>query len=309
MTNPALILIKNLRRKSEKIIPSGKQVKSGPTMNIIAERRQDDTEVPLSEIFFFFWNNRLPLIATGAIGSFLAGLYLWQAPPVYEAKLQVEMAKTNIGTLPRAEYQKGAPIEDGPLLVERLRIPSTYTPVVTQSCQVQDETYPLEALSDKVKAKTMKSVNSVVEITVRGTDPTDAQSCAFAIFEMVRRQQNALLEPQTRAAQENIQALQARLKDIRDFLATMNKTEVQSAVYLSRRDEAMWLMEEIATLNRLLRQTTETRLVSPIYSTPNSISSGKLGGIIMGGIAGVLIGALLVFVRKQAVVWRNQTAS
>jgi hypothetical protein len=278
-------------------------MKESIQMNEIAETHQDD-ELSLFDLFDFVRENWLGIAVSGTLGVLLATVYLFVAPPVYEAQLQLEMARISADSGNRT---LGVPVEQASLLVERLRLPSTYKQETAQACAVENARFPFDELAERVNARTIKGLESVVELIVRGESPEAARSCAAAVFEMVRLQQNALLHPYINEARENTAVLQARLKDNQEFLAAMEKTAVQSAVYLAKRDESLWLMDRIANLERSLRQTFETRLVSPIYSAPHAVSPRKAIILVVGAFAGLLLGIVLAFFRKQVVEWRGHT--
>lgn len=275
-------------------------------MSIRTATEHTDDQLSLFNILDFLLNNSIILGSTTIIGLVFAGLYLMMVPSVYEATLQIEMARISVDG--NGNTARGAPVEDAQLLVERLRLPSTYTDNLASACNLNNAQYPSKALADRVRSKVIKGVQSVVEITVPGDSPAAAQACTLAIFEMIRHQQNVLLEPYVSDARENKTRLEARLKDNQEFLSQMDQTSVQSAVYLAKRDESMWLMNQIADIERALRQTFATKLVSPIYSTPQPVSPKTTPTLVLGTLAGLVLGFILVILRKVIIEWRRRPA-
>jgi len=274
-------------------------------MNTKAESHYDD-ELNLGDLISFlaaYWTTVLAGIAAGLA---LALAYIFFAPPTYESKLQVEMARTNgSNTNPNANV-RGEPIEEGPLLVERLRLPSSYTPAVARACSIDETPIALDKLTRRVTARPVRSVNAVVELTALGTTPEKSKICAESIFEMVRSQQQQLMQPLLQQAKDDIRAMQAWLASNQEFLSSMEKTNIQSAVYLARRDESLWLMNQITLLERSLRQTSETRLVSPIYAEETPVSPRPALSLAAGFFGGLMLGMLGALARSQLIKWREK---
>lgn len=276
-------------------------------MNTRTATEQVDDELSLFDVFDFLLNNRLIIAAAVVAGILLAAIYLLLAPPVYEATLQVEMARlgSNGGGLVSDRDVRGTPVEDARLLVERLRLPSTYSGNSIKACNLQDAPFPSKTLANEIRSKVIKDVGSVAEITVPGKSQDAAKVCALTIFEMIQQQQNTLLSPYIREARENKASLEARLKDNQEFLEKMDKTVVQSAVYLAKRDESIWLMTEIANIERSLRKNFETRLVSPIYSTSRPVFPNFGLTLTIAALTGLILGIMLAFLRSQIGIWRR----
>lgn len=269
----------------------------------------DNDDASFFDIFDFLLSNWIAIASCTVVGLLLAGAYLFVTPPVYEARLQLEMARISSDSDGVGGDGRGVSVEDAQLLVARLGMPSTYTENSILACDLRDTPFPSKVLATQVQPKVLKGVSSVVEITVRGNRPETAKTCAAAIFEMIQHQQSALLRPFISEARETKTTLEARLKGNQEFLEKMDKTPVQSTVYLAKRDESLWLMNRIASLDRSLRQTFETRLVSPIYSTSSPISPKKLSVLIFGTCTGLLLGIFLAFMLKQISSWRTRAKS
>jgi hypothetical protein len=275
-------------------------------MDAYAAVEHDNDEISFFDILTFLFRNLFVIMSCSVVGLLLAGTYLFVTPSVYEARLQIEMARTSSDNSEGGGGDgRGAPVEDAQLLVARLGMPSTYTEKSILACDLRDTPFPSKVLATQVQPKVLKGVNSVVEMTIHGNRPDVAKTCAAAIFEMIRDQQSILLRPFISEARETKTTLEARLKGNQDFLEKMDKTSVQSAVYLAKRDESLWLMNRIASIDRSMRQTFETRLVSPIYSPPSPVSPKKLSALIFGTFTGLLLGIFLAFMLKQISGWRT----
>jgi capsular polysaccharide biosynthesis protein len=268
-------------------------------MNTIAETYYNEDELSLRDAVDFLARYWISILGTAGLGLALSLAYIVLAPPVYESKLQIEMARTNGSNTGQNADVRGMPIEEASLLVERLRLPSTYTDPVAHACATTAESKAFDQLVRRVKARPVKGVNAVVEVTTLGRSPEQARVCAESVFEMVRAQQNQLLLPLLTEIREDIRSMQSRLDTNQEFLASLEKTSIQSAVYLAKRDESLWLMEQISSLERSLRQTTETRLVSPIYAANKPVAPHAVVTGFAGLLAGLLLGLLWALIRHH----------
>lgn len=273
-------------------------------MNSTTKIETFDRDLSLAEIVDFLRDYWRGILSATLLGLGLAVAYVYFAPRFYEATFQVEMARTKgIQSVRLGENGgaglRGTPVEDGQLLVERLRMPSTYPSSMPKVCGTEQFELPHLALAERIDAKVVNGVTSVVEIAVRARDSEIAKRCAQAVFNMIQSQQNELFKPLLESVREDIQLMQVRFKNNQELLSEMDKSSVQSAVYLAKRDESLWLMDQIAALERSLRHVAEARLVSPIYVSSEPASPRTSMVLLVGLLAGAMVGTIIAFFARS----------
>lgn len=261
-------------------------------------REVADEEISIFEVVDFLRASWKIIFGAGVVGVMAVAGYWASTPPQFEAKIQVEMAQVrndnsnNINAL-------GVSVESPYLLAERLAQPSTYTPDAIRSCGVQDGGASSEAMANLVKVNIPNNLTTVAEIVVRRDKPESAARCATAVFEMMRAQQAALIEHYLDEGRKTLAILQSRLKENQDFIIKTDKAGMYQAVYFARRDQMLYLMDQISTLERTLSQTADTRLIAPVYASSSPVSPKKGFSLLAGGaLAGMVLGMFLAAARK-----------
>lgn len=258
----------------------------------ISQPEQDLTAI---DIAAFLLGNRYIIICGMIFGILLAVSYIFLTPARFEATLQIEMAKFG-GTVNATEMRStGSPIEAPSLLLKRLAVPTTYPPASIAACELPESPAGAERLAKSTRGKAVPGSESVIEITIHGSSPRTAHECANSIFTMIEEQHTALAKPHIRATADAIKVLQERLNKNHSLMETSAREEMQTAVYLSRRDESLWLLEEIQRMERSIKNVMPTRLVSPIYSNLTPVAPKKTLSIVIGLLAGMFIGLFFAF--------------
>jgi hypothetical protein len=250
------------------------------------------------------------IVGFGIVGAMAVAGYLAVIPIQYEAKLQLEMAQVRNSNSNSNSNNSlntlGVSIEPPSLLVGRLAQPATYTLEAIRSCAIQDGSSPHEAMASIVEASIPRNVPTVVEIVVRRDSAESAAQCATALFEMIRAQQAALIEPYLEDERKVLASLQMRLKENQDFISRMDKVALYQTVYLTRRDQMLYLMNQIDGLERMLSQTVKTRLVTPVYASHNPVPQKKKLSLALGAMAGLMLGVFFALGRN---VWSRGRAN
>lgn len=279
-------------------------------MNTDAQQAAYEDRISLSDILAFFRESLWIIGGVGIAGVLGAGAFLMTTPPQFEARIQLEMAQIRNNAGGSNTGIRGVSIEDPNLLVERLRMPSSYSAQAIQSCGFGESPASAEAMAGLIKTVPMKKVPSVVEISLRRTSVDLAGQCARAVFEMIRQQQADLSRPLIEQAQQRLNSIQAKLRENQNFLVKMEKANMSSAVYLSKRDETLYLMDQLAAIESILAPSDsyETRLISPIYVSSNAVFPRKSLVLTLGAAGGLLAGLLLALGRRILTGWRSKNA-
>lgn len=269
-----------------------------------------EDELSLTDVLAFFRGNQFAILSSSIAGLLLAWGSTFLIPPGYQASTQIEMAK--VSSAPNtASSHFDTSVEDANLLVERLQVPSTFTAATVRLCGLENEQEPQKKLAKLVQASVMRKAGNVVDLSVTGPTPDGAKQCVEALFEMIASYQAALIDRNTNEILKNLAELENDLDQHEKLLTELKNSDMESVAYLAIRDKRLFLMEQIATLNRSLRYL-EPRLVSPIYAPPDPVfprkslvSAAGFGGGLMLGLAFALARTALGNSRKQ----RNPTAS
>ncbi len=264
----------------------------------------NDDEISLADILGFLQESWATIAGTGLAGLLAAGGFLAVAPPKYEAEVMIEMAQIRAGGANGAVTLN--PIEPAPLLIERLKNPSTYTPEAVQACAGGDARLSGEGMVGLVKASIPRNISHVVEIKVRRATPALAEQCAKGMFDMIRRQQTDLIKPHQDEMRSTLASLVTRFSENQNYVLKAEKAGLYNVMYLARRDETMYLIQQIDDLQRALARDAQARLVSPVYATPDPVWPKSALTLALGAMGGLMAGLLFALGRR---VLRQHRAS
>ena len=256
----------------------------------------NDDEISLADILAFLQDAWKTILGVGIAGGLAGGGFLALAPAQYEAEAMIEMAQIRTGGPNGGSVMN--PIEPPALLVERLKNPSAYTPEAIQACAAGEARFDGETIAKLVKASIPKNVTSVAELKVRRSTPALAEQCATGLFEMVSRQQAALLKPQQEEMRATLAGLQTRFGENQNYVAKAEKAGLYGMVYLARRDESMYLIQQIDELQRALTRDAQARLVSPVYASPQQVFPKRSLTLVLGLMGGLMLGLLFTLGRR-----------
>lgn len=264
-------------------------------------------EISLKDIIDFLVESWKAILATGVLGVLAAGTYIAVTPNQYEATAQIQMAQisaNNNNTNPL-----GVNVEEPNLLMARLKLPTTYSVAEIKACGLEGQKMPAESLVSISKFSAVKGVGSIIELTIRMGSREQAVVCAQALFENIRESQNQIIKPYIEEAKALLTKYQARLKEAQELVTRADKSGAAlSAAYLANRDEVKFLTDESIRLNTFVTagDARQAKLVSPIYSSEVAVFPKKKITLMVGLLAGLFLGLLLVMVRK---VWNNYRAN
>ncbi len=255
-----------------------------------------DDDISLADILAFLQDAWKTILGVGIAGGLAGGGFLALAPAQYEAEAMIEMAQIRVSGPNGGTVMN--PIEAPALLIERLKNPTAYAPEAIQACAAGEPLFNGESMAKLVKASIPKNVTAVAELKVRRSTPALAEQCAKGLFDMVNRQQAALLKPQQEEMRATLAGLQTRFGENQNYVAKAEKAGLYGMVYLARRDESMYLIQQIDELQRALARDTQARLVSPVYASPQQVFPKRSLTLVLGLMGGLMVGLLFTLGRR-----------
>jgi capsular polysaccharide biosynthesis protein len=241
------------------------------------------------------------ILAGGLGGAALATGYLAVAVPQYEASAMISMAQvpviSNVNI--NATLVPVANIEEPAFLIERLKMPSTYTPATLEACGMGQSDVAAEAMSRMVVATRSRAVSSVIVISARRESPQLARQCVNGLFEMIRAQQAALAKPIENDLQVELANFRARLAATQGDLEKVERQGLYQSVFLARREELTFLNQQILTLSQVTHRMKPATLSAPIYASANRVAPKRLLVLIAATLAGLFGGLLLATISAQ----------
>ena len=266
-----------------------------------------EDEISLKDIIDFLMESWKTIVSVGLLGLLGSVGFLAVTPNQYEATAQIQMAQisaNNNNTNPL-----GVNVEEPNLLMARLKLPTTYSAVEIKACGLEGQKMPAESLVSMSKFSAVKGVGSIIELKIRMESREQVVLCAQALFENIRESQNQIIKPYIEEAKGLLTKYQARLKEAQELVTRADKSGAAlSAAYLANRDEVKFLTDESIRLNTFVTSgdARQAKLVSPIYSSGAAVFPKKKITLMVGLLAGLFLGLLLVMVRK---VWSNYRAN
>ncbi len=265
-----------------------------------------DDEISIKDIVDFLVESWKAIIATGILGVAAALAFVMVTPSQYEATAQIQMAQISISN--NNTNPLGSNVELPSLLIARHQVPSAYTEDEIKACGLEGKKMPQESLSKLAKFTPVKGVDSIVELKIRLESKEGALACAQALFENVKESQSLIIKPYIEEAKSLLAKYQVRLQETQALVAKADKSgSALSAAYLAIRDEVKFLTDESIRLNALITSgdARQTKLVAPVYVSDLPVFPKKSISLVLGLLAGLFAGLLLVLLRKA---WNNYKA-
>ncbi len=262
-------------------------------------------EISLKDIIDFLMESWKTIVGVGLLGLLGSVGFLAVTPNQYEATAQIQMAQISANNNNNNTNPLGVNVEEPNLLMARLRLPTTYSAAEIKACDLEGQKMPAESLVSMSKFSAVKGVGSIIELKIRMESREQAVLCAQALFENIRESQNQIIKPYIEEAKGLLTKYQARLKEAQELVTRADKSGAAlSAAYLANRDEVKFLTDESIRLNTFVvaGDARQAKLVSPIYASEAAIFPNKKIALMMGLLAGLFLGLLLVMIRK---VWNN----
>lgn len=251
-----------------------------------------EDEISLKDIVDFIVESWKTILATGIMGIISAIGYIFITPNQYEATAQIQMAQIVVNK--NNENALGINVEEPNLLIARMKLPSTYDQVAIVACGYEGGVNVAQSLSNMANFSLFKGTQ-MIELKVKGFSREQAMQCAESIFRIVKDTQKAIAKPIIDEAKSKLVKYSQRLQEAQSFIAKADKSGSSiSAAYLLTHDEVRYLRDEMIRLNDLISyaNTSQTKLISPIYSPENKVSPKRAIALIVGLFAGLFFGVL-----------------
>jgi LPS O-antigen subunit length determinant protein (WzzB/FepE family) len=258
---------------------------------------QED-EISFKDIIDFLIESWKSIFVSGLLGILASSVYLIVTPNQYQATAQIQMAQISASN---NANPLGVNIEEPNLLMSRLKLPTTYSPEVITACGFENASSPAESLASGAKLSVVKDVGSMVELKINRDSKEIAINCAQALFESIKISQNQIIKPYIEESKALLVKYEARLANSQSLVSRADKSGAAlSAAYLANRDEVKYLTEEIFRLNTFITTTytRQAKLVAPIYAADAPVFPKKRISLIVGLMAGLLLGLLFVTAKK-----------
>lgn len=273
------------------------------------EQERTADEIGLNDVMVFLKSNRRSIVLGGFIGLSFAIAYIGLTPNKYEARWQVQMAKfVNNGNVSANSNGTNSISfslsEDPAALIQRLRVPTVYSPAVRQSCGVNEGSDPGEDLGGRLKVNLIKNVNDSVEMKVVSSSRDQAMKCAEALTGMIVEQQRDLIVERLAGRQTQLAEYRKALLVEQQQLEKLRNSELGNFGYLAKLDQVSWLRTRIDGLQEeaMLSQLHPARLTTPIYVPSGAVSPAVGMSLVLGALLGLMFGLIFALARE---VWRK----
>lgn len=251
----------------------------------------EEAEFGLVDCLDFFKKNGRIIFLFSLLGLFAGFLCFVMTPPRYDAYAQIKMARFGGSSVD---------VESPALLAARFSLPSTYSDEVFATCEINVADRTKEKLPKIVTAKPMRNTSSVVEVDFLRPTAEKAKQCAVAVFELIRRQQEAMALPFVEKIRTDLARTQERLDSAKSVINKLEKSNVLSIGYLVQRDEVKYLNDLVNLLNDELKlyDINKTMLAAPIYAPTVAAYPKKGIHLSLGLCVGLLLGILYALARQ-----------
>lgn len=255
----------------------------------------DSDEIRVADILAFFaetWRT----IALGALMAGLLGLaYAYLAPPKYKASVVVQLGKV-----------ANADVEAPALVLEKVLVPSFFTPATLAVCGVDSATEGLDSMA-KIITPTLSKTSALLALSVLRPSVQEAQNCLEAVLRDIQRAQNkvaqdmvqqkrtilANLRHKADAAEQVLRLYPENLKQYKLADERFSGSVFLHAMLMTKQAELSELRSQISNLELALMepQTSEAAFATPIYAPP--VPAGPAKTVLVA--LAMLLGAALAF--------------
>jgi hypothetical protein len=274
------------------------RINNNDNCKIAVEKDQTNTMssgiAQLFPILRFLSDNWKIIIAGGTFGALVGVCYFVLQPPVFQATVMISMAQVPA----HRDHSLFANIEEPEFLVERLKVPSTYTNKVIKACENKGEYMQPESMERLISTGIPRAIKSVVFIRIRRNSPEVSQRCSNTLFEMIRNQQGDLVRPFEEDLKRTLNSLQKRHAELVSELSRAEKQERYETLFFAKRDELIGLDEKIFVITRGIEKITQTKLVAPVYISPKPISLNVELVLSATTLTGLFLGLLAASFRE-----------
>jgi len=264
----------------------------------------------------------------GVAGLVVGVLYFWILPPKYEASVVIQPAR--VGSILRGSSARvqSDELEPAPLMIERLKQASFFTPSIRERCQVPNELDYQKNMAGDITANLVKLPNptfqslSMAKISWRGQSPEVAQDCLEAIVEAVTQAQNQIIAPalatlvaQKERTQKQVELYYSELANLRGKGAGSQSPASNFNQIVIADKAAQNLRESLANLVGQLSEETAQLMppysqpvskLEPIYASHVPTITLKIA-LALGVLIGVLCGIFALLVTRSILLYRAST--
>ncbi len=251
-------------------------------------------------------------LAGGAAVGFAGAVgFVLVVPAQYEAIAVIQPATVGVtgGT-------KGADIEPVAQTLERMKMPTFYSGALLTACDVKTAVNPRKSLATVIKPTVVKG-NSLIQISYRADSAAIAEACVLAVKEQLTKSQDAIAAPIIKTLEEQQRLTKMQLDEAEKFQLQVEKRAMTLDPSDAKFSQAMLLLnaalskrEEVSKLRRQYADqslqlspplTQSAMLFEPIYSPDQAVFPKKTPTALGGLIGGLVIGGVLLFVRRSFV--------
>jgi uncharacterized protein involved in exopolysaccharide biosynthesis len=195
-----------------------------------------------------------------------------------------------VGTLEMASTQGGIDVDGSQLvllekpnnLVEKLKLPLFYSENSIHECKLSGNRAPHETLSKQVKSFLVKNT-TYVTISFKANSPEIANACLNSVVQDIQKDQALILKPIKEYRQAQLDLLKSQLNQANMILT-------QSTFFYSKST----LVKDIDKYSLQLETMRNAKLLTPIYSPPESINPTRIQILIISLLLGIILGIALI---------------
>ncbi|BEI42143.1 hypothetical protein PHIN10_02920 [Polynucleobacter sp. HIN10] len=223
-------------------------------------------------------------------------------PKQYEASAQIKMAQiANVNNNNNNINPLGINVEEPQALIARMALPTSYPKETIALCGLTDEKDADAQLAKKVKLSIPRGVGGTVDLKVRDASKEITQTCANAVYQLIKTSQAQLVAPYIDEASKKLKIEEERLARATQVIAKADKSGAAvSAAYLATRDEIRYLLDQISNLQSIItgNESRAAHLTAPIYLKDGPVFPQKRNSLLIGLLLGGFLGLMLALARK-----------
>ena len=227
------------------------------------------------------------MIISGVLGILIASLYITIRPSQYFATLQIGLGKNSkilegsYGPLYLIDYSR---------LIDEIQIPSTYTEVELNACDMQNQK---ELNNNFINLVKIRNINpGLVEISAHGESPSSLENCLEAIVALLQSKQKSKLLPVIEEAKLQLSSNQITIERLKSYL---NKKSSQNDFLLATL-ELKSIEKETSYLRAFINNSdVGWGILSPLVTLEKQNNLNKMITLIIGLFSGFLLGMIVDF--------------
>jgi uncharacterized protein involved in exopolysaccharide biosynthesis len=272
-----------------------------------------EDEISLKDIVDFLVESWKTIVVGGVAGGLLGLGNAVTTPAKYQATANIQVAKI-----------AGADVEAPATLLEKLNMPMFYSQKTYAACNLMEKLEPGEVIAKTLKP-TLAKTAPIITISFQEKSPEDAKKCLEGVLNDVRFNQNILAKPIFESKTNQLLNLKLKLESAERIVKTLPKNNagfdfsdskfsastLLLATTLSKENEIQDLRTAINDLEIALvePQTREAFLTTPIYAPGQKVSPKRDMIVLVGLMAGLFIGLLLMMGKRAYGAYKASKAS